>query len=267
MTDPRTKLGLLAAASVVALALDQPTSLGMLTALCALPVVLLRPGWRWLGRGALGMAMVVWSTALSQGLFYSAQPRVPALVIGPLTLYREGLEHGLVQSLRFLASGMAGLALVLSTSPERLFAALLALRVPFGVAFLAVTALRALPEIGAEWLAVRRARARRGRPAWQRSPWAWVGLELSLLRPVVARALRRARALAESLDARGFDPAGERGQYRPLHMKAGEKAALAGAAAVATVAVGMRLLYVLYTAELLYVPAWRGLYGFVRRWL
>ncbi len=265
--DPRTRLGLLVAAGLVCLALDRPLSLLLLCCITALPLFFLRIERRWLLGGALGVLTLIWSTTLSQGLFYADEPRVMVARLGPLALYREGLAHGLVQSLRLIAMTLGGLALSLSTPPDRLFAALQALRVPFGVAFLAVTALRFVPEVGREWLTVREARAARGRPLWRRGPWAWISEEVALLRPVVARSLRRARALAESLDVRGFDPLISRTHYRPLRMSRGEGALLAFALSFAALLVALRLLYVLYTAELLYLPALRPLYGFVRGWL
>lgn len=88
-----------------------------------------------------------------------------------------------------------------------------------------------------------------------------------MLRPTVAEALRRARALAETLDARGFDATAPRGVGRPLRLAGWERGLLAvvGAAVLATV--GARILFLLYAAELLYLPALRPLYGFVRAWL
>ncbi|MFN7143347.1 MAG: hypothetical protein ACK4YP_06190, partial [Myxococcota bacterium] len=111
------------------------------------------------------------------------------------------------------------------------------------------------------------ARARRGRPAWARSPWAWMKLEVALLRPVVARALRRARALAESLETRGFHPTAPRAVREPLRMTAVDVAGLVTVALVAAAAAAARGLYVLYGAELYYAPALRPLYAFVRAWM
>ena len=88
-----------------------------------------------------------------------------------------------------------------------------------------------------------------------------------MLRPTVAEALRRARALAETLDARGFDSAAPRGIRRPLRLRPWERGLLAALAALVGSVVSMRLLFVLYASELLYVPEWRALYGFVRAWL
>jgi energy-coupling factor transport system permease protein len=265
--DPRTRIGLLAAAAVLAVTLERPGSLLLLTALCLLPVVRLRPTLRWWFRGGLVVAGLVWSTMLSQGLFYSDQPRVALGSLGPLTLYREGVIYGLVQSLRFVSVGLAGMTLALSTPTDRLHAALIRLRVPFGLALMTAAALRFVPQVAGEWATVRRARRSRGRPAWQRSPWEWLLLEVSLLRPVVARAVRRAWTLATSLDARGFDALAKRTERHPLVMRTWEAALLLGVYSALVGVVGARLSYVLYTTETAYVPALRPLYGFVRNWL
>ena len=265
--DPRTRLGLLLAAGVLAISLERPESLVVFAAACALPLLWLRVGWAWGRRGALAVVTIIWSTVLSQGLFYADQPRVSLGHLGPLHLYREGVVHGLAQSMRFVGLSLAGIAMAVSTPPDRMFAALVRLRVPFGLALMAATALRFLPEVGREALVVRRARAARGRPLWRRGPVAWLREEVSLLRPMVARAWRRAQNLAESLDARGFDPLAARTLRRPLQMRGGDWLALALAGAVSASAASARLLYLLYVSETAYVPRLRPLYGFIRSWL
>lgn len=265
--DPRTRLMLLGCAGILAISLEQPAALAVFVLACALPLVALRPSPAWQRRGLLAVATIVWSTVLSQGLFYAEQPRVALASLGPLTLWREGVTWGLAQSLRFVGLSLAGIALSASTPPDRLHAALLRLRVPFGLALMAATALRFLPAIGQEILVVRRARAARGRPVWRRPPWQWLALELSLLRPVVARSWRRAHSLAESLDARGFDPLAPRAVRRPLQLRPLDHLLLVGAGTLTLAVAGARLLFLLYTSDTWYHPALRPLYGFVRGWL
>jgi energy-coupling factor transporter transmembrane protein EcfT len=111
-----------------------------------------------------------------------------------------------VQSLRLLATALAGAALALSTAPDRLASGLVGLGVPGGAAFLATTALRFVPVALEEWRVVREARAQRATvPAWRLD--RRLLHELAVLRPVAARAIRRSATLAESLELRGFDPA------------------------------------------------------------
>lgn len=265
--DPRTRLGLLVVVGLLAVLLDRPSSLVLLAAVSAAPLLLLPIGATWRRRAILAALAIVWSTVLSQGLFYGDFPRTPLFRAGPVVLWREGLVHGLVQSLRLLAVTFAGIAVAVSTPTDRLFAALVRLRVPYGVAFLAVTALRFVPVVGRELLVVRRARARRGRPIHRRAPWAWLTLEIALLRPVVARSVRRARTLAEALDVRGFDPVAPRAVRRPLRMAPWEPALLASAALLVTAVATAQGLYWLYLNEVLYLPRLRDLYGAVRLWL
>ena len=265
--DPRTRLALLGCAGILAISLEQPVALGAFALACGLPLVALRPGRAWWRRGLVAVATIVWSTVISQGLFYAEQPRVALLQLGPLTLWREGVTWGLAQSLRFVGLSLAGIGLAASTPADRLHAALIKLRVPFGLALMAATALRFLPAIGQEILVVRRARAARGRPVWQRPPWQWLALELSLLRPVVARSWRRAHSLAESLDSRGFDPLAPRAVRRPLRLRGLDLGLMLAAAGLTLGIASARLLYLLYTSDTWYLPALRPLYGFVRAWL
>ena len=265
--DPRTRLGLLMFAGIAGLCLESPLALGVLCMLSTAPMLAAGISAIWLRRGFAAAAAIVWGTCLSQGLFYAEQPRVPLFSLGPLTLWREGLIYGLAQSLRLLALSMAGLSMAVSTPPDRLLAALRALKVPSGLALMTSAALRFLPSVGQEILVVRRARAHRGRPVWKRTPWAWMMLEISLLRPVVARAWRRALTLAESLDARGFDPGAARIMRRPLKMNALDWVALGILGSTTAALATVRILHLLYVAEVIWWPSLRPVYAFVRVWL
>ncbi len=262
--DPRTKIGLVACVGTLAITLEHPTSLAVMTLITLLPFLTTKARFR---RALIASAAIVWSTVLAQGLFYPVEPRTALVSLGPLTIWREGVSYGLVQSLRVISVGLAGVALAITTPLDRLNSALLRLRLPFGLALMASTAFRFIPAIAEAWNVVRSARARRGRPIFQRTPWSWLKLEISLMRPIVARALRRAWSVAESLDARGFDPTAARAVMRPLRMKQWEKWLLMGAFSITLTALSARVLFELYAADSLYVPALRGLYGAVRGWL
>jgi energy-coupling factor transport system permease protein len=267
VTDPRARLLLLGLGGVLALCLDSPRALGLLACLAATAFVLARPGARKLGTALALGAGIVWSTVLGQALFYPELPRTTVAHVGPLAVYAEGIRHGLEQSLRFVAMALMGLALATSTPADRLFQALVGLRVPFGLALMVASAIRFLPELGLALVTVRRARAHRARPAYARSPWRWLLVEISLVRPVVARAWRRAQNLAETLEARGFDPTAPRRSRRPLAIGWGEGALVAFASVVVAVLVACRVLFALYAADVAYFPQLRGVYGFVRDWL
>lgn len=252
--DPRVKLAWVFAVSVAAVLLDSASSLGCLAA--ASFVVSL--GLRLRSRGWLAivviLALAAWGTILSQGFFYHYAPtRTPVLtIVAPtaddplesgLVLSQEGMLDGAVQSLRILATALAGFTLCLSTGPERLLAALALLRIPVALCFMTAAALRSLPTIVEEVALVRQARRLRG---YRFRPFGRSGdrlgsyrEELGLLFPVIAAALRRAETTAESITARGFDPHAPRTYYPPLAMRLGESAIVAlllvAAAALAVV--------------------------------
>ncbi len=264
--EARMAVALLVATGVLALTLEAPLALGVVAAICV-TLAMVQPrmdGWRW--PLVAGLALLSWSTAFSQALFYADLPRTP-IPIGPITLWKEGFLHGLVQSLRFTAVTAAGLAVALGVPSEDLALVLQRLRVPWGLALMATTSLRFLPVVGAEVVASRRARARRGRSVWRRTPWNWAIQEGNLLRPVAARCIRRAQALAETLDARGFHPSSPRTTARVSSMST-LAAAVAGSAMFGALAIAAaRVLYLLYGADILYVPGLRPLYAFVRAWM
>ena len=91
--------------------------------------------------------------------------------------------------------------------------------------------------------------------------------EVSLFRPIVARAWRRAQNLAETLEARGFDPTAPRRSRHPLRLGWGEGTLVLLASGIAFAALGARLVFVLYATDVVYFPELRSVYGFVRDWL
>ncbi|MGC3969387.1 MAG: energy-coupling factor transporter transmembrane component T [Pirellulales bacterium] len=230
--DPRLKLAVVFGLSVAVVCVNHPAAL----AACCLAGTLFATGLRLRSRGwwaiVLLLALVVWSTMLSQGFFYGFEPRTILLtVVAPsgegaerfpgIALSLEGLEYGAVQSLRLVATMLAGLAASLSTGPQRMLVALGALRVPPAVAFMTATALRFLPLLVEELALARQARRYRG----YRFRIVALHQELGILLPVIAASIRRAETLAESVTARGFDPRRPRTNYPPLRMRRWERQA------------------------------------------
>lgn len=266
MTDPRTRLWALFWLGLAVLVLDRALPLALL-ALGPVVGVLSAPASRRFRLRFVGLLlMFAWVTAFSQGMFYREWPRTPLVHLGPLMLTREGVLHGLAQSLRFIAVFSGGLWVSLSTPVDRLLAALQTLRLPHGLLLMGVTVVRFVPVVGAEWSAVREARAARGRPLFRLGPWGWLNAEVAMLRPVVARCLRRARTLAESLETRGFHAAATQGSRLPP-WPVPERLLAALIAGMVTALLVSRLLFAAYVAELYGSPALSGLYGWVRQWM
>jgi energy-coupling factor transport system permease protein len=269
--DPRLKIAWVVGVSIVAVTIDpvlfpelapinELTALGALalaTAAVAYGLRLRSGGWLVI----LGLlALIAWTTTLTQGFFYPASPASARwTLVDPrdlggfyfpgLAVTAEGLAHGAVQSLRLLATALAGLTLCLSTSPERILAALVRLRLPAALAFMTMAALRFLPLVIDEVRIVRQARRLRGYRFRLLGPkgdrFGSYRSELLLLLPVVAASLRRAESLAESVTARGFDPRSPRTFYPPLMMRPWEAATTLGIGLACGVLVAWRLwLYV-----------------------
>lgn len=245
--DPRLKLAAVFGMSVAVVCVDDIRAL----AGCCAVAMLWSTGLRLRSRGWLAivgvLAVIVWSTMLSQGFFYSAESRTVLLTIIPssghgddffagVALTREGLLYGAVQSLRFVATALAGLTASLSTGPERMLAALSWFRVPTSLAFMTTTALRFLPLLVEEVALVRQARRYRG----YRFHWYKLPQEIGFLLPVIAGALRKAETLAESVTARGFDPRRPRTQYPPQTMCGWERLAMAAVGTLCVVLIAWR---------------------------
>ncbi len=239
--DPRLKLLWVATISIGCIWFD---SVAMLAALClvaACPLFAIRFPWRAAAAYAFLVLLVIWSTVSSQGLFYFDTSRPPLFTIVPaftwlgrnysgLHFYTEGARYGAGQSLRFVANLLAGSSVALSTSPERLMAALVRLRIPTPLSYMGTAALRSIPLALEEWAALRQAyQLRTGRRGVGRFQLPRIRLleELRLLEPLLANTLRRASALAFAVQARGFDPRQPRTHFPPLRMRAWEKVACA----------------------------------------
>ena len=267
MIGTRTKILLLLMVGLLAITFDNVVSLSLLAAASVFTILRSGVQRKRLKQGAVLAVAIVWTTVFSQALFYADEPRTPWVSMGPVVIWLEGIEHGLVQSLRMISVSLAGLSLTLSTSPDRILIALQRLGVPPGVCFLAITALRFIPVLGKELLDVRTARTHRGRPLWDRSPWAWLLMEVRLLRPIVARTLRRARTLAESLDTRGYDAANARQMGREAMWTPHDRLALATAGTFTVMIVSARVAFILYAMDIAYIPELRSIYGWVRLWV
>jgi len=267
MIDPRLKILLLLMAGVLAVTLESLEGLAVLAVACGSCLLAAGVPTQWRRRGMAVVVAITWSTVLSQSLFYGDQPRTELLQLGPITFWNEGVTHGLIQSLRFIGVSLGGIALTISTPPDRLLVAMQRLGIPSGLCFLTVTALRFIPTVGREIVGVRQARRLRSARGYNRNPWVLFRQELLLLMPILARSLRRARALAESMHIRGFDPSTPRQSRRPLTWQGSDTVILLASGGLCSALVSAKILFGLYSLDIFYHPGLRGLYGWCRNWL
>jgi energy-coupling factor transport system permease protein len=280
--DPRAKLLLLFQAGLWAVLLDRPEALAIAASLGVL--ALLASGavtgqWRRVFWSLGAMVLVLWGMAVTQAVFYRQAPRTEWIswkpesafwssVLGPdgLALYREGFAYGLTQGLRLVLAASSGLALAFTTDPGSLLAGLSSFRVPYGLAFMSVTALRFAPLMAQEAATAWRAARLRGFSPWHAGPVSSLSVSLGLMRPVLASCIRRSTTLAASVTSRGFDAARE---HSAVPARSG---AISWAVALLSLAISVglaaaKILYLLYLHEAYYRSELRELYQWVRNWM
>ena len=275
------KIGLVLAASVLVVLIDAPWTLaGILGVVAALYAASGFPGSKL--RLAAGIVLLtVWGTMLAQALFYASVPRTAVLVLiprdfpvlggitGGLCIYREGLAYGAVQSLRIVTMIGLGLLVCWTTDPGEFLGVLVRLKVPYGVAFMTVTALRFLPVVVSEAQVVAAARRMKGYHLRRWQSMRPVRRLTEFFAPVFANAIRRSRALAVSVESRAFDPVGGRSTRAAHASPLGffGAAFLGFLSALLLAVAAMKLLHWMFLEEIYYSSSLRGVYDFVRTYL
>ncbi len=274
--DARLKMALAFGMSIVMVLADNlPLMLaGVLVGL--LVFFLCRPSWGQVKLVVFSCLLLMWGIVLSQGLFYARFPRHAMVVLlkpnglfpEGLKIYAQGLHYGLLQSLRMVAMGLMGYAICFSTEPDRFLRGLIALRVPYSLAFMAVSAIRFIPIAAREFQIVRTAMRLKGYKPFRRGLRDTIRTEIAGLRPILANTIRRSQEIALSVQARGFslDPTG-RTQFYEMPMAWWQIFFLIVVfVLVATIAL-LKVLFWLYRAELYYHPRLREIYWIVREML
>ena len=181
----------------LALLLEAPQSLIGLFCVTAL-FALQRASWGMRFFAAIAVLFSAWSSVLSQGLFYPGASGdvwfhvpFPRGLGGDVPFYLQGVQHGLLQSLRFSIPSLLALGLIARSQQQPASPA------TGGVRLILSLSLRHLPPLAREaTLGWRTARLLGETPlhsAWRRG---------SLFAPLLGLVLRRARRSAEGLFAR-----------------------------------------------------------------
>ena len=274
---PHTKIILLAIVSCLVILLDSPIALFVcfLVSLCFQASI--PPSWRQIRLLILFIGLGTWGLIYSQGIFYNQFPRTVIFtlihrdvpVIGELTggihLYREGLFHGAVQSLRFNTMLTISCFIIWTTQPRDLLLALVKLRVPYSLAFMVTTGLRYIPLIGSEAQTVIRSQRLRGFRYLRLNLFHTISGILNSLRPILTNNIRRATHLSEAVESRAFSPdAAHRTALRELKTRQGDVILIALSLVCLLGVIGLKGVYFLYANGLHYASWLRGAYTFAR---
>ena len=276
--EPRTKIVTMLIAGCLVILLDSPTAL-LVCFLGSLTLVALsRPTWRQIGLLCAFLFFTTWGLVYSQAIFYNEFPRTVLFtlvprdfpVIGKMTdgirVYREGLFHGIIQSLRFNTTLVIGCFIVWTTQPRDLLLALSQLRVPATLAFMVTTALHFVPVIANEASAVFRSQRLRGFRYLRRNLFATCRGVINSFRPILVGNIRHATHLGDSVESRGFSlkTAAQRTSLRTLKMGVWDFSLLAVLGACLMSIVALKLLYFFYANGIYYASWLRSMYTFTR---
>jgi len=268
--DPRAKVAVLFAMSLLVVSIDNEK---ILLFLFLIPVFAYPAARLSAGKYRIAFILIavsLWGTIFSQALFYREWPRtiilplipreLPLLgkITGGLYVYKEGFLYGLIQGLRFSAMTAAGLLLCWTTAPQKMLLGLVRLKIPYGIAFMAITAIRFLPILLAEIFIVIEAQRLKGF-----NPLKLKGLfkgVMNTLSPVLANSVRRAGMLAASVESRAFRAYPDRTYLRELRYNAVDFGITAISLIVSAGVAAIKSLYGLYAGEILYISGLRWVY-------
>lgn len=278
--DPRIKIFLLLALSILVVILNQPKTLLLLFLATLVPYFLVRLPVEKIKILILLLVLGIWGTMFSQALFYSQEPRNILLVLihpqtpfwgdltGGLFVYQEGFIYGAIQALRFSSMVSLGLFLCWTTDPRDFLLGFLKWKVPYEIGFMTITALRFLPLLAQETKVVLTAQKLRGfRAVKGGSIKKTIQTGFHLFLPILANCVRRAGTLAVAAESRAFRAKQERSYFRELKYSGRDKLLLALIGGSLVFLLTAKILYSMYFNGFCYFAFLRYFYDFAQNWL
>lgn len=277
--SPSQKLMLLFASSLLSVTIDNSRLLGGYLCFCLILILSSRIPLKKLRIWLAAVILTFWGTLLSQSLFYTMVPRTVILqvipqstpVIGVLTggvnIYKEGVEYGLVQGMRFVISLTCGLFICFTTESKDLLRAAIRLKMPLNFSFMLSVALRFIPLIVDETRTVMRAQKLRGFSIFHAGCVRPMHTAHVVLRPILVNAIRRSSMLSLSVESRHFGNA--RSAYTHIVNSENQFISITlGTTLVAvTAALAIKGLCFLYIANYFYASWLRPIYALGEQWL
>ena len=154
--------------------------------------------------------------------------------LGPLRVTTDGVRAALLYSLRLIIGVLAGMLLLLTTTPAQLTDACDAMLAPLSrlglpgheLAMVFSLMLRFIPTLADEARAVMDAQTARGGALSEGSPAKRVRAVVPVVVALLASSLHHANDLSRALDARCYEGGAARSHWHPLHMRRSDWLAL-----------------------------------------
>jgi energy-coupling factor transport system permease protein len=208
LLNPVTKLAVVVGLMVIVFLL--PNALG--PALIAVSLLGVAAVAGFLGRVATLAAVITGplliAVVLVQGLFYAGN-ETPLIVIGPVTLWEEGLSYGLLVFFRVLVVVCAVLIMVFSTYPKSMMVAFIDKGLSPKLAYVFMASLQFIPEMQRRARAIIEAQQARGLDL-KANLWRRFQALLAMMIPLLTGALISVETRSLALEARGFSRGGLR---------------------------------------------------------
>lgn len=212
--DGRTKLSFLFCYALMMIIVDNARTLFFLFTLTLVFHFLGKtPFYKWRVL-AIFILLGLWGSIASQALFFSQNQRTPLVtlispgfpVLGALTnglyIYREGIIYGAIQGMRTVSMITLGLLVCWTSDPRQLLKGLTSWNLSPQAAFMLVTAIRFFPVLAAEAGEVMVAlQLRSGSEKGRHQVLMHIP---HMVKPLLARCLRRSATLALSVTSRGL---------------------------------------------------------------
>jgi energy-coupling factor transport system permease protein len=274
--DPRVKLISLVTLSIVTISVDRPLTLILFFLLTMAGYPLARIPLRNIKILAVLLLLLIWGTVYSQALFYQEYPRTILFTILPenalglswkgLHVYREGIEYGALQSMRFAATTALALLFYWTTNPNAMLFGLIRLKAPYGLAFMVITSLRFIPLLVSEALTVIRAQRLKAYKPFQ--PANWLKTVFLVLIPILSNCIRRSAKLAVSVEGRAFVPNASRTHLNEDMLALGPlDRVILTLCVLALPVVIFKILFWLYENDLYYLSELRWIYDIARHYI
>lgn len=248
--DPRTKIVLLVGIYMLAFTLEDPV---LLTAILIVVITL----WLYasipikkLGGFFKSIYIFILVMLTMQSICYPGQSVIIRIIpynlwiggIGAVTV--EGLLFGISMSLRLLVIFLATPLIAYTTSADVLTLGLIALGMPYIIAFIITTSLSLLPIVQNEAAAIMDAQKARAFTKLETGSWREkIMAHIPLVIPLIVGSFRKAQQLAIAMESRAFNASSKRTYLHEIRMSSKDWVTLGITVVTVSMCVFLRVVY------------------------